>query len=503
MPQQRSSFLRHVSLLPLDRAGCMHTSTDVVKSVRELGSYNAAYVWMISSVAALGGCLFGYDWVVIGGAKPFYERNFRLVSEESIGWANSSALLGCLLGSVLCGFLGDRFGRKRPLTTSAFLFAVSSLYTGLAQSFSVFVAWRIIGGVAIGIASNVSPIYIAEVSSAALRGRFVTLNQLAIVVGILAAQIVNWLIAERVPDDLPNELIRQSWNGQLGWRWMFIAVAVPSVLFFICSFLIPESPRWLAKEGRGTQARRTLERIGGEHYATNVLRDIEAALEVESRTGASWQELVRTKLLAVVFLGVGLAVFQQWSGINVIFNYAGEIYRSAGYGVSGVFFNIALTGTLNLVFTLVALSCVDRFGRRALMLFGYAGITVSHLMLALAYAFGLQGLPFLILTLCTIACYALSLAPVTWVLISELCPNRGRGAGVSIAVSALWIACFVLTFTFLILNRRLGPSGAFCTYGAICLAGFLFVLMRVPETKGKTLEEIEREVSVGLQDRVG
>jgi MFS transporter, SP family, xylose:H+ symportor len=456
--------------------------------------YNAGYVWTICSVAALGGLLFGYDWVVIGGAKAFYENYFQLTSDSAIGWANSCALIGCLVGSVLSGALGDRFGRKRLLVMSAVLFAVSSVLTGWAFTFGSFVAWRIVGGVAIGIASNVSPTYIAEVSPAPWRGRLVTLNQLTIVVGILAAQIVNWLIAERVADGATTEMIHVSWNGQYGWRWMFTAVAIPSVAFFIGTFFIPESPRWLARKGDDVSVRRTLARIGGEPYSELALLEIRQTLEAESSSTVDWQALLSPKLTKLLGIGVALAVLQQWSGINVIFNYAEDIYRSAGYGISGILFNIVITGTINLVFTLLALGLVDRVGRRALMLFGAAGIGVSHLLLGITYRAGVKGLPILLLTLCTIGFYALSLAPVTWVLISELFPNRVRGLGVSVAVSALWIASFVLTFTFPILQRALGSAGTFWTYAGICLAGFVFVRVTVPETSGKTLEEIEREL---------
>jgi len=459
------------------------------------GHYDTGYVWTISLVAALGGLLFGYDWVVIGGAKPFYEKFFQLGSEELIGWANSCALIGCLVGSVISGAMSDRFGRKKLLILAAVLFAVSSVLTGWAQSFSSFVAWRVIGGVAIGIASNVSPTYIAEISPAPWRGRMVTLNQLTIVVGILAAQIVNWLIAEKVPDGATAEMIRQSWNGQYGWRWMFTVVAIPAVIFFIGALFIPESPRWLAKTGDKEQARRTLARIGGKQYGEQTLVEIRDALGTEAEGSIASRELLAPGILKVLLIGVALAVLQQWSGINIIFNYAEEIYRSAGYGVSGILFNIMITGTINLVLTLVALSLVDRVGRRSLMLFGCAGIALSHSVLGFTYHAGIRGLPVLLITLCTIGCYALTLAPVTWVLISEIFPNRVRGIGVSISVSALWSASFILTFTFPILNRALGSAGTFWTYAGICLAGLFFVLLCVPETKGKTLEQIERELT--------
>ena len=467
---------------------------------RSAHNYNAAYVLGISSVAALGGLLFGYDWVVIGGAKPFYEKYFQLTSESSIGWANSCALIGCLLGSIFSGSVSDRFGRKKLLIVAALLFVVSSLLTAWARSFSSFVAWRIASGVAIGIASNVSPTYIAEVSPAPWRGRLVTLNQLTIVVGILAAQIVNWLIADPVPEGATAELIRQSWNGQYGWRWMFTAVAAPSLIFFLAARFIPESPRWLVKAGQNQRARATLARIGGEEYGDEAITEIQATLNTQGQSVAPWRELRTAYMLKLLLTGVCLAVLQQWSGINIIFNYAEEIYRNAGYGVSSILFNIVITGTINLVFTLVALGLVDKFGRRALMLLGCAGIALSHALLGLAYRSGAKGLPVLVLTLCTIACYALSLAPVTWVLISEIFPNRVRGFAVSVSVSALWVASFLLTFTFPILYRSFGPACTFWIYAAVCLAGFFFVFWRVPETKGRTLEQIECEFA-GIAQR--
>jgi MFS transporter, SP family, xylose:H+ symportor len=457
-------------------------------------TYNARYVWLICAVAALGGLLFGYDWVVIGGAKPFYERFFALDSARLVGWANSCALVGCLIGSVASGVLSERLGRKKLLILAAFLFAVSSVLTGWASTFDWFVAWRILGGVAIGVASNVSPMYIAEVSPAPWRGRLVSLNQLAIVVGVLAAQIVNWLIAEKVPDTLSAEMLRHSWNVQLGWRWMFTAVTAPSLIFFVSAWLVPESPRWLVKNGRRDAARPILARIGGEAYSARALDEIEATVRSEAQVRVSWSELFAPRVRKVVGIGMALAVLQQWSGINVIFNYAEEIYRGAGYGVSGVLFNIVITGTINLLFTFVALGFVDRFGRRVLMLAGAAGIAVSHGLLGLAYFLGLKGLPVLLLTLLTIGCYSMSLAPVTWVLISEIFPNRVRGLAVSVSVSALWTACFLLTFTFPLLNAALGPSGTFWLYAAVCVAGFFFIRSFVPETKGKSLELIEAEI---------
>ena len=454
---------------------------------------HSSYVWLISAAASLGGLLFGYDWVVIGGAKPFYESYFGLTSQELIGWANSCALIGCLIGSIISGAISDRFGRKKLLILSALLFAISSVMTGWAGSFTSFVAWRMTGGVAIGIASNVSPTYIAEVSPAMWRGRLVSLNQLTIVGGILAAQIVNWLIAQQVPAGATPEQIRISWNGQFGWRWMFTAVAVPSLIFLVSSLFVPESPRWLVKNGKREEARGTLVKIGDRRYADDALSEIEAALAAETEHSLQRNELFSPAILHILGIGVFLAVLQQWSGINVIFNYAEEVYRTAGYGISGVMFNIVITGAINLIFTLVALGFVDRVGRRPLMLLGCAGIGISHLLIGVAYRAHLGGLPVLIFTLAAIGCYAMSLAPVTWVLISEIFPNRIRGAAVSIAVSALWIASFILTFTFPLILGAIGSAATFWLYAVICFIGFVFIWRRVPETKGRTLEQIEHQ----------
>jgi len=455
---------------------------------------NPRYVILISAAAALGGLLFGYDWVVIGGAKPFYEAFFRLHSEQQIGWANSCALIGALVGSILSGGLSDRFGRKKLLISSALLFALSSLLTGLSQSFSAFITWRIVGGVAIGMASNVSPTYIAEVSPAVWRGRLVALNQLTIVIGILMAQIVNWAIARQVPAGQTAEQVYLSWNGQFAWRWMFIAVAVPSLIFLIGSLGVPESPRWLVMRRRQSRALATLARIGGQQYAESCIAEIETAMAAEAAHNVQRSELLSRPMLRILAIGIFLAVLQQWSGINVMFNYAEEVYRNAGYGISDVLFNIVFTGAISVVFTVVALGFVDRVGRRPLMLFGCASIGLSHLLIGFVYRAQVRGWPVLLLTLCAIACYSMSLAPVTWVLISEIFPNRIRGAAVSIAVSALWLASFILTFTFPAILGAIGSAGAFWLYSAICFCGFAFIWRRVPETKGRTLEQIEQQL---------
>jgi len=458
-------------------------------------AYNTALLWIICVVAAMGGLLFGYDWVVIGGAKPFYEPFFGISGHEFYqAMAMSAALVGCVVGAVLSGLLSDRFGRKRLLIVSGALFAVSAVGTALAWDFVWFNALRWLGGVGIGLASNLSPMYIAEISPAATRGRFVSINQLTIVIGILAAQMTNWLIAQPVPDDAAIDLIRASWNGQVGWRWMFGAETVPAFLFFLLMWLVPESPRWLVKYGRDAEAGRILARLGGEAYARAEVADIRTTLARQEIARVHFGDLLQPRLLKILALGVFLAVFQQWCGINVIFNYAQEVFAAAGYGVSGIMFNIVITGIVNLVFTFVAIFTVDRFGRRGLMLIGAGGLALIYAVLGTGYFAESRGVHMLVLVVSAIACYAMTLAPVTWVIVSEIFPNRIRGAAVAVAVVALWIACTVLTFTFPFLNRNLGAHGTFWLYGAICVVGFVVILARLPETKGKSLEQIERDL---------
>lgn len=456
--------------------------------------FNNNYLLAISMVSALGGLLFGYDWVVIGGAKPFYERFFDITTSANLqAWAMSSALIGCILGAVVSGVISDKFGRKWPLLLSAFLFTVASLGTGLASAYWIFVVFRIVGGVGIGLASALSPMYIAEVAPSHLRGRFVALNQMTLVVGILAAQIVNLLIADKVPAGVSDAFIRSSWNGQMGWRWMFFACAVPSVVFFLLVFTLPESPRWLMKAGKADKAFPTLQKIGGEVYARDEMANIKATLD-DVTEKIDFKALFNPKFKDVLLIGIVIAVFQQWCGINTVFNYAEEIFTAAGYGVSDTLFNIVITGTVNLIFTLVAMFTVDKWGRKKLMVFGALGLTITYLLLGSAFYFDLKGVAVLSLVVIAIAVYAMSLAPITWVILSEIFPNRVRGAAMALATFALWVACFILTYTFPLLNKSFGAAGTFWVYAGICVLGFLFVLIRLPETKGKTLEEIENEL---------
>lgn len=447
-------------------------------------NYNKGFVYFICLVSAMGGLLFGYDWVVIGGAKIFYELYFGIAGSPAMqGLAMSIALAGCLIGALTAGLLADKLGRKMLLLVSAFIFMTTAYGTGAFNTFSLFLLVRFLGGIAIGIASGLSPMYIAEVAPTSIRGRLVSLNQLTIVIGILAAQVVNWLL---VSDDA-------AWNEEMAWRWMFWAAAFPASAFLVLAIFIPESPRWLAMKGKNGKAFATLVRIGGKEYAENEMRVYEKA-EAQKRTQGGLKMLFSKSFRMVLVIGIVVAMFQQWCGTNVIFNYAQEIFQSAGYDVDNTFINIVVTGIANLVFTFVAIYTVDRLGRRALMLIGAGGLAGIYAILGLCYYMEMSGMMMVVLVVLAIACYAMSLGPVTWVLLSEIFPNRVRAVAMATGTFALWVASCTLTYTFPFLNAFLGTSGTFWIYACICLAGFIFFLLKLPETKGKSLEELEKEL---------
>jgi SP family sugar porter-like MFS transporter len=450
------------------------------------------YLLLISLVSAMGGLLFGYDWVVIGGAKPFYEVFFNITNSPAMqGWVMGSAILGCLIGVMVSGSLSDKYGRKPLMTVAAFVFILAAVGTGYANNIYWFIFFRIFGGIGIGIASNLSPMYIAEVAPGDSRGRFVSINQLTVVLGILSAQIANWLIADPVA---PGEDILASWNGQTGWRWMFWVQTIPASLFFILVFFIPESPRWLTTQRQYEKAGSILSRIGGKAYAEKEIAGIKAALSAVQEK-INYKMLLQGKMPKILLIGVVVAVFQQWCGINVIFNYAQEIFSAAGYGVSDTLFNIVITGVTNVVFTFVGMYTVDKLGRRALLLFGAAGLAGIYLLLGACYYFQITGIAVLALVVLAIACYAMTLGPIVWVVISEIFPNKIRGMAMAVATFSLWTGCFVLTYTFPLLNNGLGASGTFWVYGIICVLGCWFIKKQLPETKGKSLEEIEKELT--------
>ncbi len=457
--------------------------------------FNQRFIYFICMVSALGGLLFGYDWVVIGGAKPFYEVYFGITGSPSQqGLAMSIALAGCLAGAMLAGNLADRLGRRPLLIISAVIFLVSAYATGAFNQFIPFLIARLVGGVAIGIASGLSPMYIAEVAPSHVRGKLVSLNQLTIVLGILGAQIVNYLIAEPMPAGM-TEAPADSWNVLYGWRWMFWAEAFPAAAFLLLAFFIPESPRWLAMKGETKSALKILSEIGGAAYAQAELTAVEETERASKRhKKAGLGVLFSRPFHKVLLIGIVIAVFQQWCGTNVIFNYAQEIFSDAGYDLGEMLFNIVLTGITNVVFTFVAIYAVDRLGRKKLMLIGAGGLALIYLTLGCCYRMHVTGFFMVLLVVAAIACYAMTLGPVTWVLIAEIFPNRVRAIAVATCTFALWTASFTLTYSFPLLNASLGSYGTFWIYSLICAAGFLFFLYRLPETKGKSLEELEKEL---------
>lgn len=351
-----------------------------------------------------------------------------------------------------------------------------------------------LGGIGIGIASNLSPMYIAEVAPASVRGKLVSLNQLTIVLGILGAQVTNWLIADPIPAEFTGADILASWNGQMGWRWMFWGAVFPAAAFFLLAFFIPESPRWLFLKGRLEKAKEVLSHIGGPQYALTEIQTLTGSSVSSTESSGKLKLLFSRPYRRVLLLGIVVAVFQQWCGTNVIFNYAQEIFQSAGFALGDVLFNIVVTGIANVVFTFVAIYTVDRWGRRALMLLGAGGLGGIYLILGACYYFQLSGFFMVLLVVLAIACYAMSLGPVTWVLLSEIFPDRVRGVAMATATFALWIGCFTLTYTFPLLNASLGSSGTFWIYALICAVSYVFLYCRLPETKGKSLEKLEREL---------
>ena len=426
--------------------------------------FSKRFTYFICLVSAMGGLLFGYDWVVIGGAKPFYELFFG-ISESPVlqGVAMTTALVGCLVGAMVAGAAADKYGRKPLLMVSAVLFTVSAIGTGLFNDFALFNIARFVGGVGIGVASALAPMYIAEVSPADIRGRMVSLNQMTIVLGILGAQIVNMLLAR---DTTVAE--SQAWNVEWGWRWMFWAETLPAALFLLMSFFIPESPVYLR---------------------------LKAAPRTDGKkTEAGLRELFEHKYAKVLLLGLVIAVFQQWCGTNVIFNYAQEIFVGAGFDVDGMFINIVITGIANVVFTIVALYTIEKWGRRTLILLGAGGLGLIYLTLGTCYFMGMTGMLMVGLVVAAISVYAMTLGPVTWTLLAEIFPHRVRGIAMATCTFALWVGCCTLTFSFPSMNAALGSSGTFWIYSGICICAFIFLFRNCPETKGKSLEELEKEL---------
>ncbi len=437
---------------------------------------SAIYVYLVSVVAAASGLLFGFDIAVINGAIIFVEQQFRLTPFLT-EVATSSLLVGCIPGASMAGWLSDRFGRRRILMLSAILFGASGLGAALPRNLEEFIAARFLGGIAVGAASVLAPLYIAEVAPPGIRGRLVSLNQMAIVSGILVAYFINW---------------RLSFAGADGWRWMFASAALPSAAFLAALIFVPESPRWLTKSGDEKSALAILTRLTGRAEAEREMGQIRAALAQETGT---LRELFRPGLRRALIIGVVLAVLQQVTGVNTVLFYGSKIFKESvgtGSASSAIGINV-LVGFINAVSTIVAIWIIDKVGRKALLMFSSGAMGAA--LIALGLAFRVQPAPAALifaLVLVFVASFAVGLGPGVWVVMSEIFPNRIRGRAMSIATISLWVACVALTLSFLSLAQALTISGAFWVYAAMCVTMFVFVWRVTPETKGKTLEEIEK-----------
>jgi SP family xylose:H+ symportor-like MFS transporter len=436
-------------------------------------TFNSKYIIGISFISALGGYLFGFDFAVISGALPFLKTAYQL-TDVGEGFLTASLALGCIIGCLMAGRLTDKYGRKPGLMLAAVIFAISSLGIALSPNFSFFILMRLAAGIGVGMASMVCPMYIAEISPSKVRGRNVAINQLTVVIGILITNLINYSLADQGPE---------------AWRWMFGLGTIPSLIFLVGVVFLPESPRWLLKEGKTEQAQTVLNKIGSPVFVENTLSAINKSLIGIQKQ--SFKAVFAKSVRPAVVIGITLAVFQQFCGMNVIFNYISSIFESLGANRDRQLLETVSIGVVNLFFTILAMFIVDKLGRRPLMLIGSLGLAILHITLAFMLQKNYPAELISIYVLLAISVYALSLAPVTWVLISEIFPNKIRGAASSVAVVSLWIAYAILTFTFPILKGVIGTYGPFYLYAGICFLGFLFVLMKVKETKGQTLEELE------------
>lgn len=435
------------------------------------------YVVLISVVAALGGLLFGFDTAVISGTINFIQPYFGL-SEAGLGWTVSSLLFGSIGGVFIAGKAGDHFGRKKVLMLAAFLFLLSAIGSASAHVLIFFLISRILGGIAVGIASILSPMYIAELAPAKYRGTLVSMNQLAIVIGILVAFFSNYLLVG---------------TGENNWRWMLLVMAAPAILLFFSLFLVPESPRWLVARNRNDEALQVLIKTSGKETAQAELLEIEDTLKNQEES--TFSELLSPRIRPLLFIGIILAVFQQITGINTIMYYAPKIFANVGQSNDTALLQTLMIGGTNLIFTLMAMALIDRFGRKLLIIFGTTGMMLMLTGLSvLFFTNQTSGVLVLIFILGYCAFFSASLGPTVWVMVAELFPNRLRSKGMSVAVVALWIACTIITIAFPIMLEKLSGGITFMIFALICLANLLYVLKYVPETKGKTLEQLEKEL---------
>lgn len=444
---------------------------------------SVGYAFLLTVVAALGGLLFGYDTGVISGAIGYLRTRFSLDADMQ-GWAAASALVGCMIGAGFAGALSDWLGRKRVLLLSAVLFTVSGIGTAIPRNLLEFVMARMIGGFGIGAASLLCPLYIAEIAPARIRGRLVSVNQFAIILGFVVVYFVNALVA-RTGEGLGGE----AWNVLYGWRWMMGSEAAPAIIFLVLLSWVPESPRWLVKRDRAGEALAILTRVNGAVQARSDLAEITEAVTHEERSLA---QLFRPGLRRAMWIGIVLAVLQQVTGINTVLYYAPEIFKSAGLGATAAIDQTVIVGLINLSFTIVAILVVDRLGRKPLLLIASTGMGVSLFLLGGAFILRkFEGPWVLFFVLAYVAAFAVAMGPVVWVILAEIFPTRVRGTAMSVATVALWLSCFLVTQFFPRMLEQL-QGRAFFVYGAMCVVAVVFVAVFVPETKGKTLEEIEK-----------
>jgi len=433
-----------------------------------------AYLYFICFIATIGGLMFGFDIAIISGAVPFIQPYFGW-DELQLGWGVSSLLVGAIIGAFGSGVLTDRYGRKMILLFVALFFAFSCAATAVATSSVFFIMARLMGGLAVGAASVLSPMYVAEVAPAKNRGTLVAIYQLTIVLGILISYTINYSLHE-----LENN-----------WRWMFATGVIPSVLFFIGLFFIPESPRWLYKAGRKSEALVVLTRIGGSEMAKLEIAEIAESYKSHT-TSATIAELFRPSSRKVVAIGFVLAVFVQISGINTVIDYAPKILLSAGVEIKNALLQTSLIGLINGLFTLIAIFIIDKVGRRMLYLVGSIGMTVTLLMLALSFYLGLSGIFILICILLFIAFFASCIGPAFWTLVSEMFPNRIRGKAIAFASFTQWFFNFLVILLFPHFLASIGGAATFLFLAVMSFVQWLFCYLYLPETKGKSLEEIEQ-----------
>ena len=461
---------------------------------------DSKYLWKITLVATLGGLLFGYDTAVISGTvsslESFFVTPFGLnetLANARLGLVVSSALIGCIFGGLLGGMISKKFGRKNGMILAAALFLISALGSAMPELFIVplgkadhsfiyiFITYRILGGIGVGLASMLSPLYIAEIAPSKIRGRLVSMNQFAIIFGMLVVYFVNYYIAEQGSD---------VWLNTIGWRWMFASEAIPALFFLLLLFLVPDTPRSLVLRGKPDQALKVLTKVNGATEADKIFSAITGTVQQSSGKLFSYG-------VPVIVTGILLCVFQQFVGINVVLYYAPEIFKNMGAGTDTALLQTIIVGAVNLTFTILAIFYVDKLGRKPLMIIGAIGMAISMFSLGTLFFIRSTGVLSLVFMLTYVASFAMSWGPVTWVLVSEIFPNKIRGRAMSIAVAVVWITNYIVSWTFPMMDKnsflieKFNNGFAYWIYGIMGVLAIIFVWKFVPETKGKSLEELE------------